>query len=206
MPKQTKLKARLCRDGKRRAKHRSLSSKGVKVGEICPLDIETPYGLFETFDGDWYLITDDGTWKLAIVLAHAELPSFACLRLKPQPLTGSRWWGEFNVRAGVPTDERYSREVGLLSDSSFPTLSLQCHTPFIYTQWVDVGEVTARHEKSKNLPADGLCGSDYDQWTIICAHDDRPVVTKCEDGTLILGKPETAHRYAVRMKVQPLRI
>lgn len=187
----------------RGGKKRKLSSKGVKVGGICPLDIEVPYGLFEAFDGAWYLITNDEDWKLAIVLAHSELPSFTCLRLRPRPLTGGRWWGAFHVLAGVATDDFGSLDVGLLSAEGSPKLSLQCQTPLVYTRWLDIGQVTSlREDKS----AVSELGSEYRDWTIICADGERPVITRFEDGTVKLGRPRAAaDLFVTHMTVAPER-
>lgn len=187
----------------RLGKKKKLISNGVKVGEICPLDLEVPYGLFEAFDGAWYLITNDEDWKIAVVLAHSELPSFTCLRLRPGPLTSGRWWGAFHVQAGVPTDDFGSTNVGLMSAYGWPHFSLQCHGALVYTRWLDIGKVTSlREDKS----AASALGSDYDEWTIICAKDERAIITRSEDGTVQLGGPrDAADLYGTHMTVAPER-
>lgn len=203
MVRLTDLKSSATKENGRRAKKRKRSSNGVRVGGICPLDLEVPYGLFEDFDGAWYLITNYEDWKLAIVLAHSELPSFTCLRLKLPPLTGGRWWGAFHVLAGEATDDFGLSEVGLMSTEGFPKLSLQCHGPLVYSRWLDVGKVISLRE---NKSAAAAPGPEYSEWTIICGEDKRPVITKFEDGTVKPGGPRAAADvYGTRMSISPER-
>ena len=204
MGKVAKQKTDLSKGSSCDGKKRKLSSKGVRVGGICPLDLEVPYGLFEGFDGDWYLISNNEECKLAIVLAHSELPSFTVLRLKPHPLTGGRWWGDFHVAAGVPIDDVDSTEVGVMSGEGWPKLSLQCHTRLVYTQWLAVGRVTALREDFDRPRMDEL-GSEYHSWTIIRAHDDRPILSRLEDGTVGLARRVAPEDCVTHIRVKPCR-
>lgn len=125
------------------AKNRKPSQTEIRVGDIRPLSLETPYGLFEEIDGAWYLITCDHEYKFAIVLAHHELPSFTSLKLKPAPITSGYFWGKFDVSAGPSIDDFRSTDTGLMSGHSWPTLSLQCHSHLSCTQWIDQGRLAA---------------------------------------------------------------
>ena len=106
----------------------------------------------------------------------------------------------------MPICDDESSDVGLLSDGGEKTVSLRCHTPLAYTQWVDVGHVTARREEyDKSEPND--LGPDYSSWTIARAYEDLPIVSRSEDGTLQPGGPEVnADDYVSHMTVRPYRL
>lgn len=190
--------------GTHNAKNRKPNQTEPKVGEIRPMDLETPYGLFEGMDDDWYLIGSDPDYKLAIVLAHRELPTFTCLRLRPTPFTGGFWWGKFQVAAGPSVDDFRSTETGLMSGDSWPTLSLQCHGNLTNTQWIELGRVTKVNEDIDE--AEGELGPDFPTWTILRGKDKRPIITRQEDGTVITGgHVHAGEEYVTHMKVKPCR-
>lgn len=59
----------------------------------CP-----PAGLFESDDGNKYIIAFEDGRAIAITLAHRTIPPFTCLDLREQAPQRGRWWGPYRLR------------------------------------------------------------------------------------------------------------
>jgi hypothetical protein len=84
---------------KKSSKRSGRSGVVPRAGEPMYLDDRTSHGLFESDEGDRYIVgADDERGPFAIVLRHRFVPVFTWHVLTNKSLITGRWWGPFRVR------------------------------------------------------------------------------------------------------------
>lgn len=67
------------------------------VGEIFPIDAHAPRGVFETADGNIYLVSDSPGSRAAIALKHHSHKPFLLIELDHTPIDTGVWLGVGNL-------------------------------------------------------------------------------------------------------------
>ncbi len=142
----------------------------VSVIEKMDLDCRTPFGLFETDNGNRFIISDDFEGRIAIVVEHPKLPAFTWLALGNKALDRGWWRGPFRVQLmsawhGNPGKPK----MGLLGFTG-DCPALYCRGEDGEKQWVALGYAGA-------APNDDAF-PDFDGWSIEAVDAKQPFFSR----------------------------
>ena len=84
------------------------------IGEIFPIDIHAPRGIFETTDGDIYLVCDSVEARLAIALKHSTHEPFMIIYLDHIAVDYGAWLGVGKFCLVEESDEKAGYNSGNL--------------------------------------------------------------------------------------------
>lgn len=141
------------------AKHQNTSStiapRVLTYIDDIRLDQKTPYGLFESDQGNRYLVTGNDDYKIAITLRHHSNQAFTWQRLTRRKIATGNWLGDGDIELVHRRHKQSLALVGTLGMDEFGA-SLLCHPGDSDCQWVNLGDVAY----SQPL-------TDYDGWRIL---------------------------------------
>lgn len=108
-------------------------------GERTGLDQDTDYGLFETDDGNKFLITPDFGTKIAIALTHDHLPAFTWLPLIKEPWAPGLWLGPCRLRLThrLLSPPASLGEIGIIEDN----VAMLCRSVDGQVGWIALGTI-----------------------------------------------------------------
>lgn len=131
-------------------------SRNLSPGARTTLDRDTPLGLFESTEGNRYVIARHVDCNLVIALRHKTLPRYTWQELTTEPLDLGRWWGAFRLRlTHAMSGEYFGNEHGIAAIGE-RRAAILCQSLSGDTYWRGLGRVGEV----------GLRYCDFDGWII----------------------------------------
>lgn len=84
------------------------------IGEIFPIDVHAPRGIFETADGNIFLVSDSPGSRAAIALKHHSHKPFLLIELDHNPIDTGVWLGVGKFVLVEELEENAGDELGQL--------------------------------------------------------------------------------------------
>jgi hypothetical protein len=130
-------------------------------GKKIELNAETPLGLFAGQGRNRYIIVDNDNCKSAIVLNHADIPSFVCIELDDSTIDKGRPLGRWRLRFTSIWEEEMSPDPSELEDVGILCIGhgkavLHCRDLPGDVRWIPLGAVDQRTWETR----------DYDGWAL----------------------------------------
>ena len=145
------------------------------IGENFSIDAHAPRGIFETADGNIYLVCDQPFNRFAVVLAHRRYTPFLQIKLSEESIDHGKWLGVGIIcLINLPTEQQRCTEPGNLviaDDAVFMTIMVERGTDMTsvalgdceaighgYTTWaLVVGDrIVFQHDGTRTLFEDQL--------------------------------------------------
>jgi len=152
-----------------------------KASEV-PLNDETACGLFESRQGNRYIITDhammgdDGMFRVAVSLVHKSLPPLTWFILDEHTSAVGRWHGPYRIRLlHVLVEECAMGFPGVITTGDCHA-SIQCQDLHGRVEMVSLGYVGRKGFKFR----------DIDGWSIECSKFKNPFFQKPPEGNVNL--------------------
>lgn len=170
-------------------------SRNLSPGDQTTLDQDTPHGLFESADGNRYVVARHVDCNLAIALKHNTLPRYTWQELTTEPLDLGCWWGAFRLRLTHAMDgEYFGKEHGIAAIGE-RRATILCPSLSGDSYWRELGPVGEV----------GLRYCDFDGWIVEGADVHFPFFKREPGGATSVGRVDLARVVQAREPLLDIR-